>query len=344
MEEVKTMQGSRKVYLDALRILACLAVIYNHVAGGSMRLIDGASGAAALFLFFISKCAVSLFLLISGAVLLGRVDSYKKTGRRILRILAALVLMTLFYYGMNCLQEGEAFQLGAFVGTLLDGTATGSIWYLYLYLAVLVTLPLLQRLSLRMTREDYRWVCGWALLFVAVTPTIASLVPALQINSSFQLVLFSVPLGLMLMGYYMAIHAEPSGKQALTATVSAAVLVAIPTLTTIWRPELFGVWDNYDIPTATGPAVCAFIAGKWLLGQRPLSQRTRNVLAGMGRLTFCTYLIADFLIERLDFIREAMAAALGVNGAGLLYVLLVFIVGMAVAWGLTRVPGLKKIL
>ncbi len=344
MEEGKSLQGNRKSYLDALRILACLAVIYNHVAGGSMRLLEGASGAAALLLFFVSKCAVSLFLLISGAVLLGRVDSYKKIGQRILRILAALVLMTLFYYGMNCMQEGAAFELDTFFETLLNGSATGSLWYLYLYLGVLITLPLLQRLSLRMTRGDYRWVCAWALLFVAVTPTIASLVPMLQINNSFWLVLFTVPLGLVLLGYYLGSRVEPTGKQALAAMLAAVVLVAIPTLTTMQQPELFGMWDNYDIPTATGPAVCVFVAGKWLLGQRTLSQRTRKVLAGMGRQTFCTYLIADFIIARMEVVRASMAAALGVNGAGILYVLLVFTLGMAIAWVLTRVPGLKKIL
>ena len=344
MEDIKTGEPGRRVYLDALRILACLAVIYNHVAGGSMRLFEGAFGAAALLLFFASKCAVPLFLLISGAVLLGRVDSYKKTALRILRIFLALVLATLLYYGANCLKEGRAFEAAAFLRTLVRGQAAGSLWYLYLYLGALVALPLLQRLSLRMTPGDHRWFAAWSLLFTAVAPAVAAMWPALRLNSSFQLALFTTPMGLVMLGYYLDSQRTATRRQALGALLAGAILIAIPTLATIKQPELFGMWDNYDLPTATGPAVCAFIAGKWLLGRRTYPQGIQKAVTGLGRQVFCTYLISDLLVERLAFVREGLVPTLRVNGAGLVYVLVVFTAGMAIAWALTKAPGLKRIL
>ncbi len=334
----------RKTYLDALRILACLCVIYNHVAGQSMRLFSGAFGAAALLLFFLSKGAVALFLMISGAVLLGRCDPCRKTVLRILRMLLALVLFSAFYYGMDCLKNRAAFELPAFLPLLAGGRASNALWYLWLYLGVLVALPLLQRLSMLLTRADDRYFILWALLFTGVMPTLSARWPALQLNDSFQLALFSVPLGLVLLGRYADTSAGLNGRRALAAAALAVLLAAAPTGLTLRDTALHGLFDNYFLPTATGTAACLFLAVKWLDTRLPRDARLRGVVSRLGRLTFCTYLISDFLIEKLQFIRRALVPLLRTNGAGMAYVLIVMAAGLAVSAVLTRVPGLKKLL
>ena len=336
--------ATRKTYLDALRVLACLCVIYNHVSGQSMRLFSGASGAAALFVFFLSKSAVALFLMISGAVLLGRCDSYRKIWLRMLRVLLTLVLFSAFYYGMDCLKNGAAFELPAYLALLAGGRASNALWYLSLYLGVLAALPLLQRLSLRLTRADYRYFIAWALLFAGVMPTLGANWPALQLNGSFQLVLFSVPLGLVLLGRYADASVGMNGRRALLAVAAAVLLAAAPTVFTLCDTALHGMFDNYFLPFATGTAACLFLAVKWLDTRLPQDARLRGAVSRLGRLTFCTYLISDFLIEKLQFIREALVPALRVNGAGVAYVLIVMAAGLAVSAVLTRVPGLKKLL
>ena len=124
----------RKTYLEILRVLACLFVLYNHTAGRYMRLMEGAGGAAALFLFYVSKTAVPLFLMISGAALLGKQDAYGKNAKRILRMLGVLAVVSLFYYGMNALVNGTPFVLKEFLLQIYTTQATTSLWYLYLYL------------------------------------------------------------------------------------------------------------------------------------------------------------------------------------------------------------------
>lgn len=70
---------NRKVYLDFLRILACFLVIVNHTNSDIfLNSSIGITWFVSITYFFICKIAVPLFVMISGAVLLGKKDSYKK--------------------------------------------------------------------------------------------------------------------------------------------------------------------------------------------------------------------------------------------------------------------------
>lgn len=336
--------GTRKTYLDALRLLACLGVIYNHVAGRSMRLFSGASGAAALFGFFVSKSAVGVFLLISGAVLLGRCDSYRKSLMRVMRVALALCLFSLLYYTRQCIWEGEAFSLLEFLLYFVKGEANAAYWYLFAYLGVLLALPFLQRLSLRMERRDYRYFILWALLCCGTAPTVAAIWPELTMHQSFTPLLFSVPYGLTMLGRYADTQIPMNGRRAAVLAVSALLLTAVPTVCTLCDGSLFAALDNYYLPFATCTAACAFLTVKWLDTRVPWNARVRAAISGAGRLTFCMYLISDLLIEKLQFVREALVPTFRTNGAGLIYTLLIFIVCMLLSAGLTRIPGLRKIL
>lgn len=334
----------RTTYLDALRILACLGVVYNHVAGQSMRLFEGAFGAAALFGFFLSKGAVPLFLLVSGAVLLGRCDSIRKSAVRLIRIVLALTLFSLLYFGLDCWLAGRAFSLSAFGWGLLQGKIAVSYWYLYLYIGVLLAMPLLQRLSARMTRTDYRYFILWALLFSGVAPTVAARWPALQLSNSFQLVLFPVSLGLVMLGRYGDESIEMNGRRALAAALAIPILGAIPTALATANSSWFGLLDNYYLPFATGGAACVFLIAKWLDARVLQGARVRRMISGIGRLTFCTYLISDPLMIGLGRVREAIVPLAGTNGAGLIYVAIVFSAGLTISAALTRIPGLRKLI
>ncbi|MBQ5649328.1 MAG: acyltransferase family protein, partial [Clostridia bacterium] len=84
---------SRECFLDILRIIACFCVIVNHT--NSDVFLNTAPGSITWFVslayFFVSKIAVPVFFMISGYLLLGKIDSPKKSFQRIIRILAALI-------------------------------------------------------------------------------------------------------------------------------------------------------------------------------------------------------------------------------------------------------------
>lgn len=334
----------RKAYLDALRILAFAFVVFNHVAGQSMRLYEGVGGAVALFMLYISKSAIPLFLMVSGATMLGREEPYAKTAKRLIRIVLVLVLASLFYYGMYCLLTPAPFVFSAFFDRLYHYQMSNSLWYLYAYIGLLLMLPILQRMTAALGRSEYLYFAFWTLLFTGGMPLLQALSPLFIFDSSFQLTLFSGIIGMSVLGCGMR------GEMRFTRLRTAAALALPVCLTgamvalTMRVPELFGVIDNAFSLSSMTTACCLFYLFRFADAKLAGATRLRACLTHVGRRVFCAYLLADFAIERLQCVREALVPALKTNLAGAVYVAIVFLVCMLAAEGLTRLPGLKRLL
>ena len=138
---------NRVDYLDFLRVLACFLVIVNHTNNPIFLAIapTGFTWYASITYHFICKMDISLFLLISGACMLRRVEGYRSILRRELRILALLLLFSCVEYFRNApYANGLSFVLSgfpAFLRSLWTTPAVGAYWYLYLYLGMLLMLP-----------------------------------------------------------------------------------------------------------------------------------------------------------------------------------------------------------
>lgn len=336
--------GKRTTYLDAIRILAELFVIFNHVAGRDMRLFSGVSGAVALFLFYISKSAIPLFLMVSGAVLLSREEPYARTLRRAGRIVLLLALVTLLHYGADCLTNRTPFLLSEYIDSLYHGKASDSLWYLYAYLGWLIMLPILQRLTPALGRRDYRYFAFWTLLITGGMPILRFFFPPLTTNGWFALPLFAGIIGLPVMGLYINGEAGVSGRRTLLYVLLPVCVTAACAAYTTYDNAAFPMFDSAFLLPSMLCALSIFYLMKRLDTRVRLSDRTRDSISQVAKLVLCAYLLSDFAIERLQFIREALVPTFRTNGAGLIYTLLVFIVCMLLSAGLTRIPILRKIL
>ena len=143
------MNTKKEVYLEILRIIAICLVIFNHTGlNGYWLFTQRTPGTLSfyiyLFLSLFCKFAVPLFMAISGAVLLGRKDEpVKKNAQRIFRIVIVLVVYSFIYY-LQSIYLGECtFSWKDYVVNLIAGNISAHLWYLYLYLAFLISLPIL---------------------------------------------------------------------------------------------------------------------------------------------------------------------------------------------------------
>lgn len=334
----------RKTYLDIFRILACLFVLYNHSAGQVMRLTEGVSGAAALWLLYYSKPSMPMFLMITGTVMLGRTTSYQKSLMRVLRILAVLVLFSLFYYATDCLIDGSVFRIGEFFDRLYHTNITNSFWYLYAYLGVLIMMPILQRMSMGFGPKEYWYAIVMIMLFAGLMPMLQHIWPVFTYDSAFELPLFGGILGSILMGYHMDRHIKPNRAFTVIALVVPAVIAVAETLLTMRNPALFNLFDNSFLFPALFGAMCLFYLIKLLDARLALPPKVCAGITAFGKLTFCMYLVSDFFVMRLKFIWAALEPTLHTNGAGIVYTLAVILCSTLTAAILTRIPGLKKII
>ena len=137
----------RHYYLDFLRIIAIVFVLFNHRECYHHFLTYDDFGIKYIITIIPSilcKCGPPLFLMISGALLLRKKDeSFKDIFKhRISRILIVMVIAALW-------KSRVYFTLYNIVKTF----ASGLNWYLYAYLGFLFMLPFLRILVNNMTKE-----------------------------------------------------------------------------------------------------------------------------------------------------------------------------------------------
>ena len=142
----------RKYYIDYLRVLAIIAVITIHV---TMYFYSqkGEIGHPGWWLSNIlnsaSKFAVPLFVMISGAVLLGRPMVMAKFYRtRLVRLLPPTIFWTFVYLAFNCYREH--IHMGQFVwfakhALLVVGAANYHLWYLTMFMCLMPFVPFINK-------------------------------------------------------------------------------------------------------------------------------------------------------------------------------------------------------
>lgn len=159
------MISKKQLDIELMRIIAAFFVIFNHTGKAGFflfSLYDTQSFQYWLYLFIsiFCKMSVPLFFMIAGALLLNRQEeSIKKLWiHRILHILSLLFLWSLFYYLVAVYQGSETFSLTHFLGKLYYKNWNFSYWYLYAYVAFLISLPLLRRLAQNLNDKEYIYI------------------------------------------------------------------------------------------------------------------------------------------------------------------------------------------
>ncbi|NCB36671.1 MAG: hypothetical protein EOM58_11600, partial [Clostridia bacterium] len=233
-----THSRTRYAYMDFLRILAAFLVIVNHTNGLVFRELTPAEPIwwVSLTWYYLSKIAVPLFVMVSGACLLPRRDSYSQILGRIVRILLVLVIFSFGYYQWylwlsNWTLQG-ALDIPRFLQTIWKSRIVDSFWYLYFYLGLLVALPMMQRLVSAMSKRDMEYFIGVSFLVFAIWPLVQHYVPAVAMPQYLDIPLFGVFLGLFLAGHYLHTYAGRTSR-ALSLLVILLSLAASVWLTRI---------------------------------------------------------------------------------------------------------------
>ena len=102
---------TKTAYLELLRIIACFFVIVNHTSSGIFlsRTPNDKTWWVSVTYFFACKVAVPIFLMISGTLMLGKIDDYKKYFFHILLKIQSIVLNS--YRNKNRCPFDEISQL-----------------------------------------------------------------------------------------------------------------------------------------------------------------------------------------------------------------------------------------
>lgn len=169
----------RKLHIDILRILAALLVIYNHTTGYHYYLsqyVGVRETGLYIILSVITRIAVPTFFMISGALLLGKEESYTTLFTKRIARFAVVLLCTsaVFYtvYNMRLLGIKDFIQtlsVGDFLAAVISGSIRLEYWFLYAYLGFLCTLPFLRKIVQKLESSDMLMLLG-GILFLNILP------------------------------------------------------------------------------------------------------------------------------------------------------------------------------
>lgn len=156
-------------YIDLIRVLAIFCVLYNHSSEKGYYLYAyPASPWLKTFYYALSSyiaIGVPLFFMISGAMLLGKEESYKDIiKKRASKMLIVLLVFSAISYCFITIWDGGSLQIQEFVVKLFTNDVVVSYWFLYVYLLFLLALPFLRMLA----RQMKDWHYGLLLLFYLV--------------------------------------------------------------------------------------------------------------------------------------------------------------------------------
>ncbi len=340
-------------HLDILRIVACYFVILNHSLSSYIESQqESAMWVAAFVPLFISKAAVPIFLMITGTLSLGKVDTYKKSGQKIARAVIVLFLISNLallvknlYHGSNIIDFFKSIILFDWVYY----PASNALWYMFLYIAILVMMPMLQRLSVKMEKKDFHYFFFFSLIYCGGINLLTHYTIVHKPWRDFSLPVFAVEIGYLFLGYYINKFVTLTKKHAI---ISAILYVIFNTLNVALtyrefkaNPDNFLFLDNRFMLNIIIPSVCLFVVVKYLFQNITLTEKRARLLRELGACTFGAYLIGDIVLNAF-FIKgyPEMENALSVLPARLVLSFVAFLITMALAFAVRRIPFARKLI
>ena len=338
----KEQKKDKLVYLEIIRIVSCLFVILNHSCTLYMLGVAPLDATRILLdvLFLLCKTAVPMFLMVSGALLLGREEPLQKVLKRVGRILLIIILMSAIYYVLG----REELSLGGFFLGLFAGPMTNSYWYLYLYFGMLLMLPILRKLQL--AEKEYLYLTVLYVIFQGLFPVMSYYFGWQRMAEEIHFPLFSTYVYCFLMGYYFVkVKKTYTKKGALISALAVTLSLGISLGLTLWEngQKGFAMFDvlyekEIYLPTMALALGLFYLIG--YMGNFHFPRLLKSILVYVGGCTFTIYLVSDIFIHHVPEMvwNGNMLAGVLLKTAG------VFMAGLLVASVLRFVPGIRKIL
>lgn len=342
----------KKPWLELVRIFAAAGVIFNHTDGFYeyySHTDNPVTFGYSLLGSLLCRMAVPLFLMVSGSLLLQKEESigaiYKK---RISRIAIVLLSFSTFYYVVQTARgKRSVFSLVDFVKNLLAGNIQESLWFLYLYLGILILLPVLRKLAAGLTEKEFLYFIGIQCVFCVVLPAFCK-TTGWSVRS--ELYCFNSYMFYFLSGHYWEnVRKRTDGcfwRDCKTAALLGAAAVGLNFVLIVESAHRTGAFDSslLDLMVPVTAQSAFVLLCRW--GERHLQERKRasHLIVLVGGCTFGIYLLEQE--TRTELLPVYLSLCICVPGAIACscYVAGAFLLALFYAGILKRIPGIRKLL
>ncbi len=135
----------RNYNIDFIKILACFFVVAIHTQRNYQLSIVHNS-----ILYYLSRCAVPLFMMVNGYLLLSKEKiDYKYITKKVKKILAIIVFWVILYSILDSLRKFKFVNpLNIFIGIIVQNSPLVHLWFLIALIFIYLLLPLFYKLNI----------------------------------------------------------------------------------------------------------------------------------------------------------------------------------------------------
>lgn len=354
--------------IELMRIIACFFVIFNHTGNRGYFLFSLYDMNRIQFWMYMMvsvfcKFSVPLFFMIFGAVMLQRdPEPLKKLWvRRVLRMMLILLVWSFFYYLVEVFQsDTQTFNLKDFAKRFYDKNWNFSYWYLYAYIPMLMTTPLLQRFVKSLTDKDFLYMFALFAAFTIFLPIMQYLLwqDHHNLNGNFRIGwlcanIFIYPC----LGYFLQSRFRPDAwnkKRLLLLWGINIGTILISCYMTYLKAKVTGECNEsasqaFHASFAIVNCTTVFITCKYVMDRVKLQKWISKAIVSVGGCTFGIYLMHVFFLNKVKWMESlwkickeewrinAMVTAFFVCG-------IVYLLGYITSWILKKVPVMKNLI
>lgn len=308
MSTISENKPFRVAYLDILRIIAAFMIVMIHAstetwgstpvgssAWNAMNLYDG-----------VARWGVPVFVMISGALFLGREHTYRKLFQKnILHIVIVFLFWNLIYATVPYIRHPEMLGFSSVAERFFE--LGNHLWFLLMILGIYLIVPMLRKI---VENEKIAWAFViLSFIFAVFLPQATELLklfcdPAAQIVNRFVGALklnfvLGYP-GYFVLGYLLHKNALKKGVRItlyVLGVLGAASSVVGTLLLSVRQNSIDLLFYDYLTVNVFFTAVAAFVAVRQLFNRPMKTEKGSKRLAFLSRCTFGVYLIHPMLIQ-----------------------------------------------
>lgn len=356
-------KNTKYVHLEIMRIFAAFFVIFNHVGvelgDGYLLFASKPIGSLQMWCYLVvsvfCRFNVPLFLAISGALMLGRpCESFQKNLVRILKTAMILLIWSIAYYAYDIYKTQENFILKDFLVKLYSTQTKYHLWYLYLHLALLITLPFLKGMVQNLDDKLFYYMFGIAVFFDGILPSIEYLVNkgTITLNGNLK-ISWLVNQGFLYpcLGYFMQnrLDIQKYKKYLPLLWIFNVLGISASCYMTYYKGMYTALLRETTFHSSFRVINCVvvFITIRCLFEKANLPNILNKIIISVGKCTFGIYLLHPFILEQRFFqtCSQYLLQRTGINDMAV-YFMLCFIT-MAICYIiillLSKIPILKKL-
>ena len=296
----------RKVWIDYLRVAAIIAVIIIHSTTpffAKFQEIGPGAWWLANLLNSAARFAVPLFVMISGALLLGRDITFNEFYRkRAIRLLPPVIAWNLIYLFLSPYKEPDTWSLVYYLkeGLIRGGTAV-HLWYLSMFLCLMLFVPFINML---INGEKP----GPAHLRILLLLAFLFFLGNIFANTAWELgrvekeiiwfKAFPWYMAYFIAGYYLDRYGDAFTIKTAHLLILLGVLILFGTALNYSLINSFGFIDDNLIFINTGPIVLPMALIIFQLGKRSSGQLKENkIVSRISAASFGIYLIHPIFLH-----------------------------------------------